>query len=116
MKSKPIHVSYVTVSLGIGGAETQLVRLINGLDRDRFKPSVVCLSDETGLEGALAGDVEVVKPSGAHNAPPGGTGRIAAGRLALSMLAGELRRQRPDVVHAYLAAAYVPAGLAAWWQ
>jgi glycosyltransferase involved in cell wall biosynthesis len=113
MKSKPIHVSYVTVGLGIGGAETQLVRLVNGLDRDRFKPSIVCLSDESGLEGALAGDVELVKPSRAHNATRGGMGRIAAGRRAMSMIGGELRRHRPDVVHAYLAAAYVPASLAA---
>jgi len=37
---RPVRVAYVIGSLEIGGAETQLVRLINGLDRTRFTPSL----------------------------------------------------------------------------
>jgi L-malate glycosyltransferase len=114
MRTEPINVSYVIVSLAVGGAEMQLVRLINGLDRDRFTPSLICLSSESGLEGTLASDVTVVKPSGASDAATGGRRRLTAGRRAISILARELRRQRPDLVHAYLPAAYVPASLAAW--
>jgi glycosyltransferase involved in cell wall biosynthesis len=114
MKTLPIHVSYVIVSLAIGGAETQLVRLINGLDRDKFKPSLICLSDEAELEGALASDVAVARPAGSRSAADSDRGRIAAGRRAISILARELGHQRPDIVHAYLPAAYVPSALVAW--
>jgi glycosyltransferase involved in cell wall biosynthesis len=111
MKTGPIHVSYVIVSLAVGGAETQLIRLVNDLDRDRFKPSLICLREEGELEGMLASDVAVVRP---NRAAQGARGRIAAGGHAISFLARELRRQGPDVVHSYLPAAYVPAALAAW--
>jgi L-malate glycosyltransferase len=114
MTPRPIRVSYVIVSLAIGGAETQLVRLVNGLDRDRFKPSLICLSDEAEMGGVLASDVAVARPQTARNSGRAGPGRIAAGSRAISILARELRRQRPDLVHAYLPAAYVPASLAAW--
>ncbi len=114
MTPRPIRVSYVIVSLAIGGAETQLVRLVNGLDRDRFKPSLICLSDEAEMGGVLASDVAVARPQTARNSGRAGPGRIAAGGRAISILARELRRQRPDLVHAYLPAAYVPASLAAW--
>src|SRR5690348_13439284 len=108
VKNSPSRITYVTVNLAIGGAETQLVRLVNGLDRQRFKPSLICLGDDSTLQAALAPDVAVVKP------PHKGRGRIAAGRQAISILVAELGRQRPEVVHAYLPAAYVPAALAAW--
>jgi glycosyltransferase involved in cell wall biosynthesis len=111
MKTGPIHVTYVIVSLAVGGAETQLIRLVNGLDRDRFKPSIICLREEGELQRVLASDVAVVRPSRAAH---GARGRIVAGGHAISFLARELRRQGPDLVHAYLPAAYVPAGLAAW--
>jgi glycosyltransferase involved in cell wall biosynthesis len=113
MQAQPIRITYVTVSLAVGGAETQLVRLVNGLDRGRFKPSIVCLADGGDLEGSISSDVPVTKPLTSPGGPPG-RGRIATGRRALALLTRELRRQRPDVVHAYLPAAYVPASLAAW--
>ena len=114
MQTRPVNISYVAVSLAVGGAETQLVRLINGLDRDRFKPSLICIGGGAELQGALAGDVAVIRPAGARSAAQNGQGRIAAGRRAMSTLAAGLRRQKPEVVHAYLPAAYVPAALAAW--
>lgn len=114
VKTRPIRVTYVIVNLAIGGAETQLVRLINGLDRERFRPSLICLGADAELEGALAPDVAVVKAAGVGGAPKSGRSWIAARRRAISILVAELRRQRPDLVHAYLPAAYVPAGLAAW--
>jgi L-malate glycosyltransferase len=114
MQPQPIRITYVTVSLRIGGAETQLVRLVNGLDRGRFKPSIICLVDGGELEKAVASDVAVIKPRGSGGGLQVGRRRMATGRHAVAVLARELRRQRPDVVHAYLPAAYVPASLAAW--
>jgi L-malate glycosyltransferase len=113
MKPQPIRITYVTVSLAVGGAETQLVRLVNGLDRGRFKPSIVCLVDGGDLEGSISSDVSVTKPLVSAGGRPR-RNRITTGRHALATLSRELRRQRPNVVHAYLPAAYVPAGLAAW--
>ena len=46
-------------SLAMGGAETQLVRLANGLDRRRFRPSIICLWQGGELEEILSPDVPV---------------------------------------------------------
>lgn len=114
MKPERIRISYVIGSLAIGGAETQLVRLVNGLDRERFDPSIICLVEGGDLEGTVARDVPVAKPSGDTPATKGARRSITVGRRALSILVGELLRRRPDVVHAYLPAGYVPAGLVGW--
>jgi glycosyltransferase involved in cell wall biosynthesis len=112
-RTSPIRVSYVIGSLALGGAETQLVRLVNGLDRARFTPSIVCLTQGGELEDVLSPDVPVVKLQG-----PGAANRPSRSRLMgmqiLAALVRNLREQRPDVVHAYLPAAYVLGGLAAW--
>jgi glycosyltransferase involved in cell wall biosynthesis len=101
-------------SLAIGGAETQLVRLANSLDRSRFSPSIVCLWQGGELEDSVAPDVPVIKA-----ALPRGLRRVPGGRALLAMrilaaLVRTLRSQRPDLVHAYLPAAYVLGGLMAW--
>jgi glycosyltransferase involved in cell wall biosynthesis len=114
VKPERIRVSYVIGSLAIGGAETQLVRLVNGLDRERFDPSIICLVEGGDLEGTIARDVPVAKPSGDRTATKGARRWITVGRRALWILVGELLRRRPNVVHAYLPAAYVPAGLVGW--
>jgi glycosyltransferase involved in cell wall biosynthesis len=100
-------------SLEIGGAETQLIRLANGLDRSRFSPSIVCLWKGGDLEDSVAPDVTVIR------AVPRGQRRFPGGRavLALRILAALVRTlstRRPEVVHGYLPAAYVLGGLVAW--
>jgi glycosyltransferase involved in cell wall biosynthesis len=114
MEAERIRISYVIGSLAIGGAETQLVKLVNGLDRERFDPSIICLVEGGALEGMVSRDVRVAKPSGEMTARKGARRVIALGRRALSILVGELLRRKPEIVHAYLPAAYVPAGLAGW--
>jgi len=101
-------------SLAIGGAETQMVRLVNGLDRKRFEPSVICLVEGGELEDELASDVTVIKPRGSPIAKGARLRALRVGLRALWVLAGSLSRRRPDVVHAYLPAAYVPSSLVAW--
>lgn len=40
------RIVYVIGQLGVGGTEKQLLHLVQRLDRTRWKPSVICLSDE----------------------------------------------------------------------
>lgn len=101
-------------SLEVGGAETQLVRLANGLDRTRFRPSIVCLSKGGQLEDALARDVPVIKVYQTVATNRLARGRGIQGIRILTALIRDLRGQHPEVVHAYLPAAYVLGGLAAW--
>lgn len=110
---RPIRITYVIVNLELGGAESQLVRLVNGLDRSRFKPSVMCLEPGDELEGSLAPDVEVVKPRGKPTRRGVRNRAVRAVRMIASAV-GPLRRLEPDIVHAYLPAAYVIGGLTAW--
>ncbi len=39
----PLRVMFVTCSMPVGGAETLLVQLMRGLDRNRFEPELCCL-------------------------------------------------------------------------
>ncbi|HXI03610.1 MAG TPA: glycosyltransferase [Candidatus Saccharimonadales bacterium] len=44
---------YIVSSLKSGGTETQLVEILKGLDRDRFRPLVACFRRTGGLLGAV---------------------------------------------------------------
>jgi glycosyltransferase involved in cell wall biosynthesis len=113
-RSRPVKVTFLIGSLAIGGAETQLVRLANSLDRRRFSPSIVCLWQGGELEDSVAPDVPVIRVMAPHGQRrvPGGRGVLAVRTLAA--LSRTLRGRQPDVVHAYLPAAYVLGGLVAW--
>jgi len=103
-------------SLALGGAEIQLVRLVNGLDRNRFQPSIICISERGVLLDSLEKDVSVAfTPVWAQKT----SSRRARSRMLLAAqilirLAGSIREQRPDIVHSYLPAAYVLGSIAAW--
>jgi glycosyltransferase involved in cell wall biosynthesis len=112
--TKPVRVCYVIGSLAVGGAETQLVRLVNGLDRNRFRPSIICMTQGGELEHVLSPDVKVIKAMQPRQPERRGRSRAVLGALLMGSLVREIRQLRPTVVHAYLPAAYVPAGLAAW--
>lgn len=45
----PIRVLFIVVSAGVGGAENQVISLINNLDPDRVRPSLAYLKDERDL-------------------------------------------------------------------
>ena len=47
---KRLRVMFVIGSLSIGGAETQLVRLMGSLDRERYEPVLCCLAEGGLLE------------------------------------------------------------------
>ena len=80
---QPVPVALVITDLDVGGAERALVALATGLDRRRWRPSVVCL----GRRGALA---EPLRAAGIEVDCLGR--RRAAAAAAVARLAGALRR------------------------
>lgn len=60
--NRPIRIAYVVHSLDPGGLERCVVRLVDGLDRRRFAPSIVCL-DRSGAASCWIErtDVEVIE-------------------------------------------------------
>jgi glycosyltransferase involved in cell wall biosynthesis len=57
-RDRPLNVQFVLTSLPIGGAETLLMNLVRGMDRQKFSPEVVCLKES----GELGPFVEQVAP------------------------------------------------------
>ncbi len=55
----PLRVMFATTSMPVGGAETLLVNLIRGLDRQRLTPELCCLKELGELGEELAGSVPV---------------------------------------------------------
>jgi len=86
-----IRVALVIGRLNVGGAEAELVRLANGLDRARFRPFVATLQDAGPLAEDLR-DVELVALGRRRKAAPGTF-------LALRSL---LLRRKPDIVQSFL--------------
>jgi glycosyltransferase involved in cell wall biosynthesis len=102
---------FVITSLSIGGAEGQLIKLIQNLDREKFDPMVVLLAEGRPDRLALLGcDVRVL------GIAPGGYSikrtLVFSAMMGVGRLAAILRAFQPDVVHAFLPAASVIAGSA----
>ncbi len=54
---RPLRTAFVTTSMPVGGAETLLVNLVRGFDRDRIAPELVCLKELGPLGVALATEI-----------------------------------------------------------
>jgi glycosyltransferase involved in cell wall biosynthesis len=91
---EPIRVTHVIAGLELGGAEMMLCKLLAGIDRARFEPTVISLS----TLGALAPRIAALGvPVSALNMP---RGRLRARPLA--RLARGLAARRPRVVHTWM--------------
>ncbi|MEB3357732.1 MAG: glycosyltransferase, partial [Synechococcales bacterium] len=108
-----IKLLFFTSSLGGGGAEMHLLRILNHLDRNRFQLSLALAQAGGAYESRLAKDVAL------HHL---NTGAIASSTLrmmrAIVPLRRLIQREQPDVVcsvldHANLAALIATQGLAA---
>ncbi len=90
MARAPIHICHVQTTLRSGGLENGVVNVVNGLDRERFRSTVVCLHDA----GALAARITNPTARVINLAYPD--------RLAPELpfrLAKLFRQLAPDIVH-----------------
>jgi L-malate glycosyltransferase len=90
-----MRIVFVIGSLGRGGSERQIVNLVRAVHPDHADALVVCLQEE----GALASEVRAV---GARVMALGFNGVRASALPALLRLLRVLRREKPDVVYAFL--------------
>jgi glycosyltransferase involved in cell wall biosynthesis len=100
-----IKIAHVITSLGTGGAETMLYKLVSRLDRSAFRPEVVSLTQD-GPVGQRIRDAGVpVTALGLRRNPTAATGLASLRRL--------LAERRPDLVQTWLYHADLLGGLAA---
>jgi len=89
----PIRVALLIDTLHRAGAEKQLVTVATGLDRRRFAPRVLLLTDTGAYETALrAAEVPVTLIGKRHK----------LGGLAFLRLRALLRRERPHLLHTWM--------------
>jgi glycosyltransferase involved in cell wall biosynthesis len=103
--TEPIRVALLIATLGPAGAEKQLVTVATGLDRRRFAPHVLCLTDTGRYEAELREAAVPVTLIGK---------RHKLGALALRRLRAVLRRERPHVLHTWMFTSNLYGRLAAW--
>jgi hypothetical protein len=91
---KPLKVTFVITGLHVGGAEIMLLKLLSGMNRSKFAPSVVTLSAAGELSGELPRlDVPLYSLG------------LAPGRWAPSafvQLVRYLRKTGPDVLQGWM--------------
>jgi glycosyltransferase involved in cell wall biosynthesis len=92
-KAGKVHVLFFASRLGGGGAEMNLLRVMNHLDRRLFRVSLAVTRAAGSFESALAGDVSRhVLETGARDSS---TVRMMRSVIPLRRL---IREQRPDVI------------------
>ena len=104
MPPEPLHILHIITGTQVGGAEVMLCRVLEQMDRSRFRASVICL----GPRGPMADRMEAsgfaltILNLGGPATFPGG----------LLRLVKHLRAQRPAVVQTWLYHADFLGGLA----
>jgi len=108
-----VRIAFLIGSLEIGGAERQLVRLVNSLDPTRYEPLVICWHGRPVLAAELNPNVQFqhlqLGRVGARSSAVFKPVRAAA---LLWRLTRRLNAFRPRVLHAWLPAAYIAAAYA----
>lgn len=105
----PLPICFLITELDIGGAERALVKIATGLPRERWTPSVICLSGRGPLAEPLEAAGVPVTCLGANRVfRPGGLWKATVG------LTRELRRQQPRILQTFLFHANIAGRLAAW--
>ncbi len=104
----PRRISFLITELDHGGAERALVRIVTGLDRSRWEPHVISLSDRGPLTEPLeAAGVPVTTIGAGRVRSPAGLWRATAG------LSRCLKLQQPAVLQTFLFHANIAGRLAA---
>ena len=100
-----MNVAHVITGLGVGGAETSLMRLLSSLDRDSCRSKVISLSGNVVMGEKIERLGVEVRTLGMRRALPS--------PRALMSLRDELRRFDADVVQTWMYHADLMGGLAA---
>lgn len=89
---RPVGVVYLIGQLSMGGTEQQLLQLVKNLDRTRFRPSVICLSEHAELAASVQ----------AADCPTFVLNRLRDGHLKTLLHTCQLARQlRPRILHSF---------------
>ena len=115
-ESNRFRIAYVLPYLVAGGTEGHVLSLIRKIDRQRFSHLVIALSGGGELEPAFRKEGVPVHMLGRTDITPrpGQRGRTMQEALGcVRTLSGILRREQPDILHAYLPAANVIGPIAA---
>ena len=107
MSDGPRRIAYVTGTFNAGGTEIYLNRLLSHLDRARFDPRIVVMSDQGPLRYEAYGLAPVY--------PVHLAGKLfnAQGRAELRRLARWLRTERVEIVHVLMDFATIWGSIAA---
>jgi len=100
-----IRVAHVITSLGVGGAEMMLVKVVAGMDRGRFESRVISLSGDLAL-------ADPVRAAGAGVTTLGLNASLRGAPGALRRLVRALREPRPHLVQTWLYHADLLGGIA----
>ena len=98
-----IRLAHVITGLDVGGAEQMLVSLLSHLDRTRFEPLVISLTDKGDLGEEITSLGVPVQALGIRRRP--------RDMAAVFRLAGQLRRARPDVLQTWMYVADLIGGV-----
>ena len=109
-----IRIAFITSTLDVGGAESQLLALAARLDRRRFAPAVYCLSEDGALSQPLRDAGVPVTSLGVRN--PALSGRPLEVVNRLGPLFPGVSRQQPHIVHGLLFHGYLAAAAAGKWS
>lgn len=107
----PARILFLITSLGAGGAEGQLIKLIRLLDRKRFEPHVVLLAGDDPTKIAML-DCPVTVVNVAQGGYSRNPALVFSALVAVWRFTKIVRAFDPDIVHAFLPASTVIAGLA----
>jgi len=103
-----VRIAYVIKSMAMGGSQTHLIHVLRQLDRNRFAPTLYCLTGEgVLLDSVRELGVPVVAPAAARSFK--GVSLI----LRMAALARALRAARIDIVHNYLLRANLVGAISA---
>jgi len=112
IRGKPTRIVFLLPNVESGGTERQLLALVRRIDRARFSASLFT----TAGGGSLHGEFSELLPVRVFGDPSHGR-RFRTGPLehlrTIAKLAAILRKERPDILHAYLPAANVIGPVAA---
>ena len=77
IQRKPLRVLFLITSMPVGGAETLLVNMVRGMDRDRMEPLLGCMKEKGVLGNVLSGEIPVYENLISHKFDVGVVGRLS---------------------------------------